>query len=85
MTDWQMFQEFTVTFFSLCGLVILAYIIVRYFRFDFTEHDALEDAEFLISDYCNQEKNCEDCKKFLKDEGECKYYHYPPWKWKGKG
>ena len=77
-----MFDNFYIMFFSIGILVLMALFIVKYLIDDYTESDALDNAEMIIQDYCTGNKNCLDCDKYIKEVGYCKYQYYSPMRWK---
>lgn len=85
MREWEMFFNFCIFFFSLGGLVLFAFVIVKKIVWDYNEKEAVEDAEWILKNHCNESRSCTDCDRFLNDKGCCKYQFYTPWQWDREG
>lgn len=73
--------EHILIFLSLI-LIMLALLIISGAIGDFNEMESLKEAEWLIAEYCNSCKSCDDCKKYHKKAHECMYKMAIPCKWK---
>lgn len=84
MSSWQMFEEFAITFFSIVGIIVIVYLIVKKASRETIEMEGLPDAEWLIRDYCNSQKNCNNCKRYNQLSKRCMYQDTIPGKWKSR-
>lgn len=62
--------------------VLVASAIAGLILNDYVEADAVNSAEWIISDFCANEKCCRECPKYIEEFGYCKYKFLSPHHWK---
>lgn len=78
MTEYEMFGCISLVF--AIALFVVAIVLAAVYEKDDPE-DGIEDAEWIIREYCNGIKSCEACSRYCQDKQKCKYKLTIPGKW----
>lgn len=66
---------------SMLLIVLAALIITIALTAGWNEKESLDEAEWLISEFCNSNMTCHECYKFSRPDNTCKYKMCIPGKW----